>query len=242
MTEKMNIEDIEKTIYKVLDNPDAKNINSIFANLLNLINPTVGAVAQISNDFLSTYNNFKLACLLRGLASNLCIEKRLNELYNYVESSSEKAICVANLFKQTINAECPKACVIYGLILASHLNSNTNFSHEELIICKALENATDFDLNNFKEIMDKYTEDTLNGKRVIFTNDISTSNTYTITCDWCIYNRIFVSSLFEVDEANEELDTKIYYYIKKPAYILLNYIKMARQTWDYGNFENSNTL
>ena len=238
MTEKMNIEDIEKAIYKVLDNPDTKIISSLFANSLNLINPTVGAVAQISNDFLSTYNNFKLACLLKGLASNLCIEERLNELYNYVNSSSEKAICVANLFKQTINAECPKACVIYGLILASHLNSNTNFSHEELIICKALENATDFDLNNFKDIMEKYIEDTPNGKKVVLPNNISTSNTYTITCDWCIYNRIFVSSLFEVDEANEELYTKICYYIKEPASVLLKYIKMARQTWDYGNSQN----
>ncbi|MEE0093100.1 MAG: sugar transferase, partial [Collinsella aerofaciens] len=46
-------------------------------------------------------------------------------------------IIVANLFKQTVNAECPKVCVIYGLILANHLETLTEFTHEELIVCKA---------------------------------------------------------------------------------------------------------
>ena len=45
---------------------------------------------------------------------------------------------IANLFKQTVAAECPKACIIYGLILASHLDSDTKFTYDELIVCKAL--------------------------------------------------------------------------------------------------------
>ena len=95
----------------------------------------------------------------------------MNELYNYVNSSPEKAIIVANLFKQTVNAECPKVCVIYGLILANHLETLTEFTHEELIVCKALENATDYDLKNFKEIMENYLKPTSNGRRIVFPKD-----------------------------------------------------------------------
>ena len=58
----------------------------------------------------------------------------------------------------------PKVCVIYGLILANHLETLTEFTHEELIVCKALENATDYDLKNFKEIMENYLKPTSNGR------------------------------------------------------------------------------
>ena len=132
-------------------------------------------------------------------------------------------------------AECPKVCVIYGLILANHLETLTEFTHEELIVCKALENATDYYLKNFKEIMENYLKPTSNGRRIVFPKDFADIAAFTTTCDWCVYNRIFVSRTAEWGEMEEGiLDMSTYYYEANPASVLLDNINAARQTWNYG--------
>mgnify|MGYP000941091355 CR=1 FL=1 len=129
----------------------------------------------------------------------------------------------------------PKVCVIYGLILANHLETLTEFTHEELIVCKALENATDYDLKNFKEIMENYLKPTSNGRRIVFPKDFADIAAFTTTCDWCVYNRIFVSRTAEWGEMEEGvLDMSTYYYEANPASVLLDNINAARQTWNYG--------
>lgn len=128
-----------------------------------------------------------------------------------------------------------KVCVIYGLILANHLETLTEFTHEELIVCKALENATDYDLKNFKEIMENYLKPTSNGRRIVFPKDFADIAAFTTTCDWCVYNRIFVSRTAEWGEMEEGvLDISTYYYEANPASVLLDNINAARQTWNYG--------
>lgn len=234
MAQNHNLTDISNALTRVMDNPMTKIIRSGSIGALGVVNPIAGIVGGIGNDLLSEYNSFKLGYLLNGLATGLNLERGLNDLYNYVNSSPEKAIAVANLFKQTINAECPKVCVIYGLILANHLETFTEFTHEELIICKALENATDYDLKNFKDIMENYLKPTTSGNRIVFPNDFADIAAFTNTCDWCVYNRIFVSRMAEWGEMEEDvLDMSTYYYEGKPASVLLNYIYAARQTWNY---------
>ena len=115
MAQKYDLTDIGNALSRVMDNPMTKIIRSGSIGVLGVVNPVAGIVGGIGNDLLSEYNTFKLGHLLNGLASGFNLERRLNELYNYVNSSPEKAIIVANLFKQTVNAECPKVCVIYGL-------------------------------------------------------------------------------------------------------------------------------
>ena len=235
MAQKYDLTDIGNALSRVMDNPMTKIIRSGSIGVLGVVNPVAGIVGGIGNDLLSEYNTFKLGHLLNGLASGFNLERRLNELYNYVNSSPEKAIIVANLFKQTVNAECPKVCVIYGLILANHLETLTEFTHEELIVCKALENATDYDLKNFKEIMENYLKPTSNGRRIVFPKDFADIAAFTTTCDWCVYNRIFVSRTAEWGEMEEGvLDMSTYYYEANPASVLLDNINAARQTWNYG--------
>lgn len=130
MAQKYDLTDIGNALSRVMDNPMTKIIRSGSIGVLGVVNPVAGIVGGIGNDLLSEYNTFKLGHLLNGLASGFNLERRLNELYNYVNSSPEKAIIVANLFKQTVNAECPKVCVIYGLILANHLETlNIHLCH-----------------------------------------------------------------------------------------------------------------
>ena len=159
---------------------------------------------------------------------------KLNQLYNYVVSSHERAINVANLLRKTVNAECPKVCVIYGLILANHMESNTEFTQDELIVCKALENATECDLKNFKEIMEKYLKPVSDGNKIVFPKEFPDLDEFITTCDWAVYNRIFISRITEWGNIEDEYEGfNTHYYGVKPASVLMKYIKVARQIWNY---------
>lgn len=236
MPQNYSLTDIRNAISKVMDNPMARTLRSGTIGVLGIEHPVAGLVASVGNDLLSEYNTFKLSLLLNELSTGFNTEMKLNELYTYVTSSPENAIAVANLFKQTTNAECPKVCIIYGLILANHIEEKTEFTHEEMIVCKALENATDYDLSNFKEIMEKYLKPVSSGNRIVFPHEFADLSRFTTTCDWCVYNRIFVSRMAEWGDMDEGvLDINTYYYESKPASVLLSYIYKARQTWWYEN-------
>lgn len=235
MKQQYNLTDIENTIIEAIDTPMTKTIRSGAIGVLGLINPVAGVIAGIGDNILSDYRTYKFSHLLNGLSSGLNLEARLNELYTYVTSSKDNAITVANLFTKTINAECPKVCFIYGLILADHMNNNTKFTQDELIVCKALENATEFDLNNFKEIMEKYLKPISDGNRIVLPEELGKSNKFTLTCEWAVYNRLFTSHPTEwgdIEEEYEGLNTQ--YHESKPASVLMEYIKAASQIWNYG--------
>lgn len=232
---KHNLTDIRNALSKVMDTPIANAIRSGAIGGLGILNPIVGVVAEVGNDLLSEYDGFKFSLLLKGLSSESNLEKRLNELYNYVNASPGKAIVVANLFRKTIISECPKVCIIYGLILAAHLENNTEFTQDELIVCKALENATEYDLYNFRIIMEKYLKSDSDKNRIVFPKDFSNLNEFTITCDWGVYNRIFILHSLQWEEMRDTT-SEIYtnYYEAKPALVLMNYIKKATPIWNYG--------
>ena len=230
-----DLTDIGNLLSEVLDTPTARMIRAGSVSALGAANPVVGVVGSVGDQFLSQYNTFKLGFLLKGLATGLNMEARLNQLYTYVNSSPEKAVIVANLFRKTINAESPKACIIYGLVLANHVAENTKITYEEMIVCRALENATDYDLIHFKEIMDRHLKPTKNEMRVVFPKDCDSMDAYRTTCDWCVYNRIFVSQIPIWDELETQTaGIETTYYAAKPAAVLLQYINAARQTWHYG--------
>ena len=91
MAQKYDLTDIGNALSRVMDNPMTKIIRSGSIGVLGVVNPVAGIVGGIGNDLLSEYNTFKLGHLLNGLASGFNLERRLNELYNYVNSSPEKA-------------------------------------------------------------------------------------------------------------------------------------------------------
>lgn len=232
---KHNLTDIRNALAKVMNTSIVNVIRSGAIGALGILNPIAGVVAEVGDDLLSKYDTFKFSLLLKGLSSESNMEKRLNELYNYVNASPEKAITVANLFRKTIISECPKVCVVYGLILAAHLENNTEFTQDELIVCKALENATEYDLHNFKTIMEKYLKLDSNEKRIVFPKDFSNLNEFTITCDWGVYNRIFLLRSLQWEEMRDTtLEIYTNYYGTKPALVLMNYIKKATPIWNYG--------
>lgn len=237
MEQNRSLTDVVNIIANTIDNSITRITVSGVIDVINIVNPVAGVAASIADNLLSRYNDLKFSLLLKGLSTGLNMEMRLNELYDYVTSSPEKAITVANLFRKTVNAECPKVCIIYGIILANHVESNTNFTQDELIVCRALENATEFDLVNFKRIMKNHLKTTSIGNRIVFPKDFADLNKFITTCEWGVYNRIFVFRIHEWGEMEElkddvlNIDTD--YYVANPASVLAKYINDAHQTWDH---------
>ena len=83
--------------------------------------------------------------------------------------------------------------------------------------------------------MEKYLKLDSNEKRIIFPKDFPDLNEFTITCDWGVYNRIFLLRSLQWG-GMRDTTSAIYtnYYETKPASVLMNYIEKATQIWNYG--------
>lgn len=227
-----NLRNILSKIMEKMDKPELRMFRDIAVDVVSIYNPVIGVAAETTNKFISDYSTYKLTLLLKGLSSNSNMEKRMNELYNYITKSDENTINIANVFKKTINAESPKACLIYGLIVAKHLDNDENFTQEELLVCKALENGTDQDLCLFKDIMERFVSKVEDeGESIILPQDLENRGRYINTCDWCVYNRIFVME--NVKFVDPTLKYGKYYYASAPANILLKYIDDLHRIWNY---------
>ena len=97
-----DLTDIKKVLTEAMNNPIAEVIRSGSVGALGIINPVAGVAVGIGDTLLSEYNIFKLSMLLKGLSKGSVMEKRLNELYNYVNLSPEHAISVSNLLKKLL--------------------------------------------------------------------------------------------------------------------------------------------
>lgn len=110
----------------------------------------------MADELKPKFDAFKINPLLRGLSFGFNMEMQIDLLYNYVNLIPNKALLVTNIFKKVINAEFIKACVIYWMIISKHLKNESDLSKDERLLSMAFENAIDFYLVNFKEIMGKY--------------------------------------------------------------------------------------
>ena len=115
------------------------------------------------------------------------------------------------------------------------MRDETEFTQDELLICKSLENATESDLKNFKEIMEKYLKPVSNGNKIVFPEELNDPERFITTCDWAVYNRIFTARMTEWGDIEDEYESlNTYYYVAEPALVLMKYIRAACQIWNYG--------
>lgn len=219
-----NIEALLKVIRDKCGMDGVQLVESLFSTIM----PVLGVKQQVAGaafiSFIKAYDEFKLNNLLLGLSSGVDQEKKINELKIYVTSSKKRAYRVGTLLRQTIDASTPNVSVIYGILLKNHMGDKPrDFSYEEIIICNALKNATDYDLEKFEEIMDKYVSLDSKGERRIDNNE------YIYTCEWCLANRIFISNFdtyMEVEGDNINFDSRPR--VASAADILLSLIKEAK--------------
>lgn len=198
------------------------------------VEPVAGVIATSINSFYQNYNSFKIECLLKGLSKGNNREKCLYELNNFICSSKERAYMVGNIFRETLAAESPRVSELYGIILSKHIGSkSSNFTHEELIVCKAIENANDYDLDIFKDIMTNSVLDNHEGKLVWLPED--KQQKYDLTCQWCVYNRLFwdVGEVWRTGSSPLPINTvETNYKIDSAATVLIEYINELGTTWD----------
>lgn len=229
------------TLSEAMDNPLCQTIRESLINALGIYYPQISVGANAINSFLANYNAFKLNELLNGLSSNQNSETYLNKLNTYVKSSHQNAIRVADLFRKTIDAESPKACYLYGLILGKHLDKKTEFTPDELIVCRALQNANKYDLKNFLKIMQDYCQpdapDTEG--RIVFLDGFCHIDEFNTTCDWCVYNRLFIRKILECN-SEEEAGIPTDYYAVKPATVLKEYLLDVEHMENYRELSEKN--
>lgn len=233
---KKSFDDVLLAVIEKLNSPEIEVARDVAVASIGVANPAAGVIASIGNGFLSKFDDFKLHCLLRGLSKDLNMETRINQLYGYVCSSQTRAFQVGNVIKEAIAAESPKSCVILGIMLAKHMGKDTDFTRDELIVCKAVENASDYDLESFCTLMKKCIEKQEDGRRKIVynTNDSALIAEYDTTCSWCVFNRLFIEVPMEWGVIGETLKaTPAHYYVEWPADILLGLIDEVKQIWQY---------
>ena len=103
---------------------------------------------------------------------------------------------------------------ISAIDLKNLINENKNRSMDDLIISKALENATDNDLTIFYRLIDSQK----------IKNEMDMTSEEILTCKWCVYNRIFQDHVMEYNVkeryTNTEVADKLFSYIQEvPPYI-----------------------
>lgn len=236
--ENINFRDVVQVITEAFSATEMEPVRDTIISVIGLTNPVAGVGLAAIDSAMKQYNDYRLRLLLMGLAAGNSVEKRISQLYNFVRSSPERAIEVANILKKTINAESPKVCVIYGMVLAEHAADKSAFSQTELILCKALENATDYDIRNFKTIMEKCIVTNKLGFRVVKCR-MEELKKYEYTCQWAAYNRIFKLETADFGELSSEdgeyepliMDTG--YQVTEIADLLMEKIRKIQQVLSY---------
>ena len=230
----MDFPQVIEKIQEKLATPEGEAVLAEAGLVAGTIYPIAGFITESFSVFLQQYDKHKLRLLIKGLSKDMNVEKHMNELYNYVNSSSIRAFTIGNVLKETIAAKSPKICMLYGLIIAKHIGiQKTDFTIDDIIVCNALENASDFDLENFKEIMELWINQ--EGKIEYPKEE---KEKLEKTCLWCVYSRLFSIHRFpwaiigSEDDPNSKT-VKTNYIIDSSAKLLQNLINELGLTWNY---------
>lgn len=192
----------------------------------------LGTVAAAADEFITFGNSLRLSYLLKGLAAGKDPEKQVEKFRRYIEENQEHAQQAEGMLRKALLAESERVSCLYGLILAEHLDEQP-YSNNELIVCRALVNATDYDIWIFQNIMNSYLTDK-QPPEVKIPASVPQADDYISTCDWCVYNRIFSGSLGWHDFGNEdEKESWLTYSPMKPAYILNDYLTRLDKFMSY---------
>lgn len=112
------------------------------------------AVARYLKKGAEIYNMTKFRYFLKGLKSDNASEQQLNELYDYIDNSN-KAEFISGVFKKIISSNSKLACYVMGIYMNEMIEKKKDITQTDMIILNALENINDFDIKNFKIIMEE---------------------------------------------------------------------------------------
>ena len=194
--------------------------------------PGIGSYVEVINVIANASNTKKLNDALRALSKNENVEKSLNELYGYV-SNEERALYVSTAFRKIILANSKIAATIIGLMLGEIKSENREFNNDDVILFNALETMTDFDIRNFKELMENdYLNDDI-GIRYFDTSKFvgKEQKAFNELLGFCEKNRLFSLSTNSME--NDSVFFGMEYAPKPIAFRLLTYINQVKQILEY---------
>ena len=206
---------------------------SMVATGISISHPVYSAFISVFQGVTSVVDEFKIECVLRGMATGINQEKQINQMYNYVSKNEDNAFYIANTLRKALLSDSPIVCTILGRILADHISTETPYDREDKIIVHALESATDDDIRLFMKIM---REDILKvGSKEEyenFYNILQDNPELQDSIDWCVSNRIFKEN--DVNDFGDTLSFEKSYSLTQVAFRLRKYAESVWQVFHYG--------
>lgn len=210
--------EIQEKILKIINDSFAQKVLAVATTGIEIACPQIGPFMELVKGVSSLSDEYRIKKLLKGLASGWNQETFTNEFEEYVKSSEDNAVYVANLLRKALFADSPIACTLMGRILADHVGNKTSFDKFDSIIIFALGSAIDNDLLNFRKMMQEY-----DSKSSIQFIDVIDQE----TVDWCTMNRIFEQINSSVEDEGIILEPR--YKPKESAMRLMKYLDEIKQ-------------
>ena len=229
--------DIKQEMEKLLKKLNEVRTSTLGADVIQII-PKINDVNEYIDSIGKLADDLKLDSAWQCLAEGKDVEKSINELYNYV-SDRERAFFISNEFKKINLSNSVLASSVIALIVGKVVKENRKCTHKETIILNALGHMTDYDLKNFKLMMDKAIEE-LVGYTVIniFKLDKENRDNYKYTLHLCANAGLFLTESDIIGKESEEDDFEavyagLHYVVIDISYALLGYMNEVKQLLNY---------
>lgn len=228
----MNIsESVERLLSKIKDMLEIDYVKDtqeliMLESHIDFLSKIVNSVSKVSNDY-KLNNAWK--CISRGLNE----EKSINELYNYVCGSSDRAFYISDSFKRIILSNSNISSAVLAYIIGEIVKGNRDFTQEDVILYDALSHMTDFDIKNFVDIVDNYVGWDEIGNDYINLPGIPEKNkiTYILTLKLCVNVRLI--DLKTTVLTQDYMNSGEFYKCTFLAYKLREYISKTKQLLNY---------
>lgn len=198
--------------------------------LMNVI-PNLKDVNEWINDVSKYSNDIKLAEAWRCIAEDNDIEKSINQLYDYV-SNEERAFFISDSLRKIILCNSRISSSIIAYIMGEIVENDRNFEHRDAVLYSALLQMTDYDIRNFKYLMEnaigRFKED---DGIIDETKIINNKESFEITMQICASTGVFRTENSVVN--NETFYSGNFLKVTDTAYSLLKYIDKVRQLLNY---------
>lgn len=216
---------------KISEKIKGYKVNQLAATVFGVLNPESTLAMEIIKHICSVADECRYNAILQGLSEDNNLECRLNELYNYI-NSKDRAFFVSETFRKAMLGNSIIACSIMSLILSDNVKCNRDFSQEDMILMRALEHFSDYDLQNVEEIIQgDYYKKLPDGTQCIETSRFPSDkkDTYMLTVDYCIQYRLLIKTHHSIGESlyMDEIT------VSQQAYRLLEYIKRVHRLIEY---------
>ena len=233
----MNIDKINELITKVSDRVNEYGLVDPAITAIETFNPEWVLILEPLKTLYKSANQIKLQYMLRGLCNGLDEERKMNDLYNYV-NNKERAFYVSECVQKILLSNSPVVCCIMGIMLSDLTQRDEDIDQIDAILLNALSSFTDEDIRNFRDIVSgKYKQPDL-GEEFISTEMFPTNKktSYVLTADLCTQSRILKS------DAATDGKGALYLGMIKTTVVserLSNYVYRAWRQLNYG-IDNDN--